>query len=757
MATTLTRPQAELAPPIRRALESLRRRVRRYVWIEGLAVALAWLGVAFWASLAIDWFFEPTPPVRLAMLVLTGVVLVAVIVQRIGRRAFVPLSDSSMATVLERRFPQLNDHLLTAVILTGRHPDPDECDPEMLARTCAAAAQRIGHVELARVFNPRPLRRGVAAAVLLLASIALLTVLFPWVTGIWARRTLLMADELWPRRTHLAVEGFSDGVVKVARGGELEVLVKADNTMPLVPQTVEIRYRYDGGGRGRALMNRLGNAGPEDPFQFYNYSFRSLPNSLVFDVVGGDDAVRGLRIEVVDSPTIVEMNLECAFPAYMDLGPRTEPVTGVMPIRMGTRVTVVARTNKPLVRVQVDHAAEEEQSSSRAAVVTELTEDRRGFRWALEPLLKDSTLLFTLHDADGIKSREPVRLALVTVPDEPPQLAVRLAGIGTAITPQARVPASGRIADDYGVARLWFETAVDQEKPVVRPIPDPSKNSTELKLDAATEARDLKIKPGQKVLLLVKAADRCTLGKGPNVGASEQWLLEVVTPEQLRSMLQARELVLRQRFEAIIQEVTDTRDLLARIGSGGPQQAAQDELAKDTKQKPDADESGDEPGDEGRRTAGSRAMDVLSVERAIQTSRKNGHETASVAEAFDDIRLQLVNNRIDTEELKRRLAEGIAEPLRNISARMFPELDQMLLKLQAALADEKLAAVDSGPPRQQVERILVEMQKVLGRMLELEDFNEAVELLRAIIKQQEQLNNQTKQRHKQKLRELLED
>ena len=30
-------------------------------------------------------------------------------------------------------------------------------------------------------------------------------------------------------------------------------------------------------------------------------------------------------------------------------------------------------------------------------------------------------------------------------------------------------------------------------------------------------------------------------------------------------MLEARELVLRQRFEAIIQEVTETRDLLARM------------------------------------------------------------------------------------------------------------------------------------------------------------------------------------------------
>ena len=91
--------------------------------------------------------------------------------------------------------------------------------------------------------------------------------------------------------------------------------------------------------------------------------------------------------------------------------------------------------------------------------------DRMGFSYALQPLMQDTTLLFTLRDTDGIKSREPVRLALVAVPDKPPQLAVRLAGIGSAITPKARLPVAGEVSDDYGIARVWFEYAVDTQKP----------------------------------------------------------------------------------------------------------------------------------------------------------------------------------------------------------------------------------------------------------------------------------------------------
>ncbi len=84
--------------------------------------------------------------------------------------------------------------------------------------------------------------------------------------------------------------GFENHVRKVARGADFEVVVRADATMPKVPDTVEIRYRTEGGGRGRATMDRRGAArGPEDRYQEYAYTFRSILADVQFDVVGGDD------------------------------------------------------------------------------------------------------------------------------------------------------------------------------------------------------------------------------------------------------------------------------------------------------------------------------------------------------------------------------------------------------------------------------------------------------------------------------------
>ena len=473
--------QPKLAPAVQRPLAELRRRIRQYVWMEGITAAIAWLGVAFWGSLAVDWFFEPPREVRGLLIGIVVVVLLVVLFRLIGRRAFVPLTDGNMATLLERRFPQFDHALLTAVELTGRGADPAECNPRMLAHTCRRAAGQMSTVRLGKVFNPSPLRRSVAASLLLAASVAMFLALAPEALGTWARRNLLFSDELWPRRTRMLVEGFEDGERKVARGADLEVIAKADVTMPVVPEVVHVRYRTDEGARGREPMSREGAAeSGKDAFQEYSYTFRGVLAPIRFDVIGGDDAVRDLRIEVVESPAIVEMVLQCRFPRYTGRRSHREPVTGVMQLPRGTQVTVLAKANKDLVGVQVDSHLEEEPVPPEVIELSGKGPQRRSFEYTLSSLDEDKTLLFTLTDTDGIKSREPLGLSLTCTADQPPQLVVRLRGIGTAITPMARLPAVGRITDDYGIAKVWLEYAVDQGKPENHPVDSPPEGPAEM-------------------------------------------------------------------------------------------------------------------------------------------------------------------------------------------------------------------------------------------------------------------------------------
>ncbi len=748
MATQQTPKLERLDAQLESLLARLRRRIRAYVWADGAASIVVYLGLAFWASLAFDWVFEPPAPLRIVVLTALGLGLAYVVYRQLLARLLVPMHNRSLALLIERRYRQFSDSLLTVVELAERPDRAAEFNPQMLLHTRRDALAHAGQVDLRALLNTTPLARRATLAGALVAVTFVFVVLAPQALGVWGRRTVLLSDELWPRRTRLSVEGFADGNrIKIARGSDWALLVKADAGLErAIPDLVEVRYSTAEGARGRENMSREGLVQPgEATFQPYTYTFKSVLAPLEFYVVGGDDRQGPYYLDVVDSPTISRMTLHCEYPAYMQRPPRDIPVAGLMQIPRGTLVSIEAETNKPLVAVQIDEVIEESTPAThRIDLLAEHGKPQTRFQFSLARLQADKTLLFTLRDDDGIRSREAVRLSLAAVADEPPQVNVQLKGVGAAITSNARLPAAGEATDDYGLAKLWYELRVDEQEPKTQPLAVKIDNDQKLSVGDALEVRDLGLQPKQKLHWAVQAADGCTLEAHPNVGTSQRYVLDVVTPEQLRSMLEARELTLRRRFETIVEEFTDTRNLLAAVETKAPAPA-----------EPPADAKADtKDGDQVARPSG--ISPAVQVERVLQNTQRGGHESVQVADAFDEIQAEMVNNRIDTEELKSRLKDGVADPLRRLVAERFAPLEQRLKLLVGRLGTPELAASEQAAAVAEMDRILVEMRAILDKMLELETFNEVVDMLRQIIDSQEKINAETKQKQKEKLRDLIE-
>src|SRR6187455_3042655 len=96
-----TYPEISLATDLRSLLAGLRWRIRLYIWLEGLALAVLWLGLLFWIGLTLDYL-----PVRLGasempvaargiLLAITGAVTAYILYRWIFRRTFVRLGDRS--------------------------------------------------------------------------------------------------------------------------------------------------------------------------------------------------------------------------------------------------------------------------------------------------------------------------------------------------------------------------------------------------------------------------------------------------------------------------------------------------------------------------------------------------------------------------------------------------------------------------------------------------------------------------------------
>ena len=120
-------------------------------------------------------------------------------------------------------------------------------------------------------------------------------------------------------------------------------------------------------------------------------------------------------------------------------------------------------------------------------------------------------------------------------------------------------------------------------------------------------------------------------------------------------MLEKRELGLRQRFEAIHEKMIGVRELLDRIDLAArpPARTIAQIPARTT------DEAAEEPE---RR----RERDLARLGGARQSATQLAFETTGVAGGFDEIVAELINNRVDTEEFKERLEQGISEPLKEI-------------------------------------------------------------------------------------------
>lgn len=799
----------ELSPEIRHTLARLRTRIRSYVWFEGLSLAIVWIGLIFWLGLALDYVpvmigasqlprylpvlsgvSELSMTTRAVILILGSLVLAYILYRFVFRRGFVRMSDRNMAVLLERRFKEFHDSLVTSVELAERPERAEQFDESMLAHTGEEAATEIKHVRLGEIFDFRPLLRNVLGAAFVIVTIVAFYAVNANAFETWVNRMLLIKNDPWPRAARIEVVGveilgdeddlarmrevplirFEGDTLKVAKGSNLRLKVRADLGAKRVPEFCTVIYQTAEGDRGRVDMNKSKSSDSESQYQNYSFSgkpFQGILSSLRFDVRGYDFRVRDYHIDVVDSPTVVFTELDCKFPDYMvdealsQWLPRTVPLTNATRLPRGTDVTLRATTNKQLRRVELYNPDTEE------LVEIDIPDDASAdnFEYRIPSLNDDLTLDVTLFDVDGVVTERPHRLFIPVVADEPPNVIVVLKGISTAVTPDVIVPVQGEISDDYAVDKTWFDVELtpggtnDGSSVQIRKFEFPLGEGGQVAAsvdfrEQRSQPDGIVIKPGDKLTMSVKAADKYDLENQPNVGSGDRYQLDVVTPDQLLAILESRELGLRRRFEQIIDEMSQARDSMVRVKS--------DVLGAGLEPGDVAGEENAEKVDEVRQRERTQSLRLLRTQQSLQQTRKSAQELLGVAASFNDIREELINNRVDTEDRKRRLKELVADPLQLIGETMFPELEARLESLEKVLLadlnvkkyDLQAGTEEAGKSVEQANDILAELDKVLQQMLDLETFNELLDIVRQIIDDQGKMIDRTEKQRKQ---DLLKD
>jgi len=792
--------EKNLDPQIHSLLAGLRWRIRAYVWLEGISLGVIWLGLTFWVGLALDYLpvlAGASEMPRVARAVVLGIiasVLAFILYRWVFRRIAVRLADRSMAVLLERRFGDFHDSLVTSVELTECPDHADTFSPDMLGHTTDEALSGTEHVRLRRVFRYTPLVRSVLGAAVFVVTIVLFYFFNNEALATWARRIYLLKDEPWPRSALIEVVGiellgdeesaerladlpmipFTNRYVKVAKGSNVRLKVRSDLGAEVVPKVCTIRYRTEEGERGRVNMSATTTRGSYQDYSFSGKPLRGILSTVNFDVVGYDYRARDYTIEVVDSPAVIGIELDCKFPGYMvdealsSWLPRTVDLTNATQLPIGTDVTIRASANKALRRVDLYNPDTKETTT--LTIDGKISDDlRQRFEYRTASLDANLTLDATLYDVDNVITERPYRIFIAAIPDEEPKVDVNLRGIGTAVTPDVIVPIVGQISDDYAVDKAWFDVELERGS-TTGGEPKTTNEMHEFPLDAAgrvdasldfrnlrSQEDGLELKPKDKLVLTIKAADKYDLGDGPNEGSGDRRQLDVVDADTLLAILEAREIGLRRRFEQIIEEMTQARDFLKRVESPTGDRGAEPE---DAGGEPD-----DEKLDEQKAAQRTQSLRLLSTQQALQQTRKSAQELLGVAGSFHDIREELINNRVDTEDRKNRLKELIADPMQMVGEVMFPELERRSDRLEKVLLEDLSAKrydVETGGKEakaavEQADDILAEMQEILQQMLDLESFNELLDIVRELAKHQEGLIADTEEEEKKGKKDLLRD
>ncbi len=146
-------------------------------------------------------------------------------------------------------------------------------------------------------------------------------------------------------------------------------------------------------------------------------------------------------------------------------------------------------------------------------------------------------------------------------------------------------------------------------------------------------------------------------------------------------------------------------------------------------------------------------MILRSRQAALQTS-KSQDELAGIASGVDDILEELANNRLDTPDRKERLMGRVRDPLKSVLEQEFLAMDRLVDGLPKALESPtgQASAVSAVGA---CEQVLLRLDEILRGMLELEGYNELLDLVRELIDDQGNLIKETEKEQKSRVLDLF--
>lgn len=678
-----------------RRLAGLARRLRGYLVMQGVARLAAFLVLAALLQFALDyglrgmrWSMRAT---LLAVLIFLGFVIVW---RRILSPLLLRIYPADIARLVERKFPQLSSMLISAVrFASGEVGSPETNSPELMATVVRRAPQAAQQLDFDRVLSPRSPRRSAIVLVFAFALAAGAAIASPEKTRLWFARNVLLHNTPWPKHTRLIVD-LPNGELVGARGDDLVITARHEG---LVPDEVEIFYTTISGEDGRQTMSAVGR----DEALQYRFVFKNAREEFTFYLTGGDDSTEPYRVRLLERPRVESAEIRVTPPPYARIEPFVVGGAGrsaqVLP---GSAVSITIHPNKPLVSATLMAGDKPVVSAEGSNAFT-----------ATFKATATATYYFALRDEVGLEDKNPARFSIRLLKDDPPQARLRAPGVGEMVAPTAVLPLELQASDTYGLAHVVLHYQLTRES-----TQDGRIELSNFKPQMTTYSETLswplsstEPAPGDRLSIRGSATDFDDVS-GPKTTETTELTARIVTPDELLAELARREHEFRMDFERLID--------------------AQEQLRGRLLSMMDSAESG-----------GANAEFLTGVSGLERRQRGIAGSVNVIRQQFEQVLTELRINQLTTPQIEQRLGGLIVEPLAELARRDLALAGDAIRAWSRDASRETAGQIDA----QQVV-LLAKLRGILAHMIQWQGYQEAVTMLRDILRMQEELKTETKNR-----------
>ena len=730
--------KSPIPEPIRQRLKQLRAAIGRFVIVDGLSRVLAVVTLIALADVMLDRVFKMDLAQRTIMLVVIAAVILGVVFYRLIRPLSRKVTDDALILQVEGKNKALNQSLISAAQFSrGSNYDQQGYSVSMVDATIRLGSRMAEKTNFGNTINRGAFTRNL---LLLLTSVIAIGAIGYGVANnefwrTWFNRNILLTNDLWPRNTILEIEGVVGGKMTLLRGEDHKQLVRISRQSKVTDVDVTIEFD-DGQNRNTQKMRRTGDLE-------HTLVFRNLSNEFRFRASGGDDVSEWVQVSLVDPPGWTSLSKTVDMPDYTGIE-TFELSSGGGPhsILEGSSLTIVGESKHDLTNASLK-VGDRNWPLLRTGDET----------WKLSIPAGDligGKYTFDLADESGLRSSRPTTFTIKIKPDREPSVRATLLGISGLVVPRVRIPVSYTAGDEFAVTRMRLEhawtgqssTSVSQSGSMDLTELDSQLadllGQAEIKSVAVVDIEPLEIPVDVSLRLTLVADDNNTLS-GPGTGKSREFLLRVVSEEELRADLLRREIEQRKAFEIII--------------------GSQEKLVYDLQAVSD--------------TVNNQRSDIKPEEtldqlRDAQRRQKLvGTNVTRIADHFQDFLVEAINNRLDEAEneieqsqsIEERFNNHIINPIRQLDGSQIVHAGQLIELTQRTITVEPgtgKTALDAASLtariRDAIEKqneIIQLMQEVLASMMDSETYQEIVNKVIEIKRTEEMIREKAREKREQ--------